>query len=177
MNIFTTSVLIIAASFSSLSHARSETLNIEIQNSRVLNLTAKTSDPGSDLQWDTQSDNDLVGPYFTVQGDIVEINGKPAKGKYICWGVFTTDFEAALKGEKAVPAIGITAVNQIFYIEGRGTVNTVGPEMSEHPIAVVGGTGDFVGAAGEIRMSGVDFPYGDGDLHVEVKLNRTKPVH
>lgn len=154
------------------SYAAKERLVIEIANSRVMSLTAKGIDPGADLKFDQLEDNDVIGPFFTVQGDIVEINGEAATGTYICWGVFTTDFEANLAGIKPFPPIGITAINQLFFIDRRGTITTIGAEMAQESIAVVGGTGDFVGAAGSLRISGVDFPYGDGNLHVEMDLSR-----
>ena len=69
----------------------------------------------------------IPGP-FNVEGTIV------GGGTFQCWGWILTED-------------GITNVSQVYDIDGRGALMTQGRDGG--PLAVVGGTGDFLNVRGE----------------------------
>ncbi len=121
-----------------------------------------TSGPGVGLTVDN----------FVVVGDISMVDGVPATGKYFCKGVafFTT------------PASGPdpdanTYVDHRFRIDGVGSILGAGAEgdrlLGRDDLAVVGGTGRFVGVAGEyFAAEGGPLPFGSGSITYQFHIRR-----
>jgi len=72
-------------------------LVIEVANARFIPISGTGVDPGPDLDAATTADNDTVGPYFLVKGDIVSVNGQPKQGTFLCRGVVLTDASSPWK--------------------------------------------------------------------------------
>ena len=113
---------------------------------------------------------DPSATYFLVVGNITQVDGESATGKFYCRGVFTDPaFANTLFGTSFPPLVGgtpdpegLTFVEQRFRIDGLGTIFGSGDE-GDPPLAVVGGTGRFTGAHGSYTPSGlpptIDFAF------------------
>ncbi len=111
--------------------------------------------------------------FFLLIGNITEVNGKDATGKFYCRGVFT-DPEAI--GLRLPPLVegkpesgGSNFVDQRFRIDGQGQIYGCGDE-GDPPLLVVGGTGAFKKAKGTYVVRGLPIPYGDGRLDITFDL-------
>lgn len=107
---------------------------------------------------------------FIVVGDIVSVDGQPATGKYFCKGV------AFFRGGVGGPSpLADTFVDQRFRIDGEGSIMGMGAEGDTlgDGLAVVGGTGKWVGASGfYMAVSGGPIPFGTGEITFEFKIRR-----
>lgn len=123
----------VAALFNGVADAANK-MTVEVENARItLNVLAAPS-----------------ATYFVVIGDIVEVDGEPASGKFYCEGVFVDPVSMGLPPliDGAPAPDGGTFVDQRFIIDGVGSIIGVGSEFSQEPLALTGGTGLFVGAHG-----------------------------
>ncbi len=100
--------------------------------------------------------------FFLLIGDISEVNGKRATGKFYYRGVWTDPEAIGLVGlaEGTPESGGSNFVDQRFRIDGRGQIYGCGDE-GDPPLLVVGGIGDFKQAKGTY-VAGNPVPYGDG---------------
>ena len=111
---------------------------------------------------------------FIVVGDISMVDGVPATGKYFCKGVCF--FDSVLAGGSPAPDAA-TFVDHRFRIDGVGSILGAGAELDgllgRDDLAVVGGTGRFVGAAGEYSATaGGPIPFGPGFLTFQFNIRR-----
>ncbi|HXV78295.1 MAG TPA: hypothetical protein VEG60_00300 [Candidatus Binatia bacterium] len=135
-------------------------LSIKVENAVL------TSGPGSSVSVDN----------FIVVGDITMVDGKPASGKFFCKGVlFPT---SVLDGGTPDPD-AVTYVDQRFRIDGEGSILGAGTEVDgqaaiQDDLAVVGGTGRWVGAAGTYTaVAGGPIPFTqDGTILFEFRIRR-----
>ena len=111
--------------------------------------------------------------YFIVIGNITEVDGEPVTGKYYCRGVFTDPAAVGLPPliPGTPPSGGLTFVEQRFRIDGRGTIVGSGDE-GDAPLAILGGTGDFIGVHGSYTPSGFPVPLGAGTITFDFRLRR-----
>ena len=100
------------------------------------------------------------------------VDGVPATGKYLCKGV-------AFFNAPPVPTApdAATFVDQRFRIDGVGSILGAGAEgdglLGRDDLAVVGGTGKFVGAAGEYSATaGGPIPFGPGNITFQFNIRR-----
>lgn len=137
-------------------------LEILTKGDHIMFFTDTAMDIGTDLAEGTE-DDDTVGPFFLVKGDIVEVNGEPAEGVYICRGVILTDL-----GSNGPPfPFGATQVSQTFIVNGRGVLYCEGIEFLDPgfpPCRVVGGAGEFANVRGVYLQEGGPFPLFDGNI-------------
>jgi hypothetical protein len=137
---------------------KSKPMEIKVAHARIIFLSGTATDPGSDLNPATAGDNDVVGPFFVVKGDIVSVDGAPATGVFVCRGLIFT-------GQAPGPH-GIAQVNVTWDIDGRGLImgQSVEFRTGQPSGAVLGGTGEFERASGTYMPSGVPAPLGDGNF-------------
>ncbi len=111
--------------------------------------------------------------YFLVIGNITEVDGTPASGKFYCRGVFTDTAPSSLPDLfPGTPASGgLTFVEQRFRIDGKGTIIGSGDE-GDPPLAVVGGTGHFTGVHGSYSPAGLPIPAGTGTIDFSFEIRR-----
>ncbi len=111
--------------------------------------------------------------YFLVIGNITDVDGAPASGKFYCRGVFTDTAPFSLPDLVAgTPASGgLTSVEQRFRIDGKGTIIGSGDE-GDPPLAVLGGTGHFTGVHGSYSGAGLPIPAGSGTIDFTFNLRR-----
>ncbi len=111
---------------------------------------------------------------FIVIGDITEVDGEMATGKFYCKGVFVDPTGSGLPPlADGTPAPdGGTYVDQRFRIDGVGSIIGAGAEFSDEPLAVTGGTGHFTGVHGTYTGVGLPIPVSDGRLTFEFRLRR-----
>ncbi len=97
------------------------------------------------------------GDTFVVVGDILDEPGGNVIGEYVCSGVFVmSDY-------------GLTLVNQRFDLPG-GVIVGQGAELSEKPLVVVGGSGEYAGMTGTYTADGNPIPLGDGKITFTFEL-------
>jgi len=93
------------------------------------------------------------GGAFYIGGTLFDVDTGEALGDFQCWGWFFT-------AERRM-------VTQEYNIGTRGTIILAGEE--NHPLAIVGGTGEFRGAIGEMNAVEAEggflmtFSFGDDD--------------
>ena len=107
---------------------------------------------------------------FVVVGNITEVDGAAASGQYFCKGV--AFFNSAIAGP-VVPGSN-TYVDQNFIIDGVGSIIGAGTE-GPHDLAVLGGTGRWVGAAGSYTGGGPGqgpLPFGPGTILFSFNIRR-----
>ena len=111
--------------------------------------------------------------FFLVIGNITEVDGAPASGKFYCRGVFTDTAPFSLPDLfPGTPASGgLTSVEQRFRIDGKGTIIGSGDE-GDPPLAVLGGTGHFTGVHGSYSGAGLPIPAGSGTIDFTFRLRR-----
>jgi hypothetical protein len=121
---------------------------------------------------------DPSATYFLVVGDITQVDGESATGKFYCRGVFTDPALAnTLFGTSFPPLLatppsgGLTFVEQRFKIDGQGTIIGSGDE-GDPPLAVVGGTGRFTGVHGSYTPSGGPLPVASGTIDFTFGIRR-----
>ena len=112
--------------------------------------------------------------YFITIGDVTEVDGEPATGKFYCKGVFVDPGALGLPPltDGTPAADGITFVTQRFLIDDVGSIIGTGNEFSEEPLALTGGTGHFTGVHGTYSGDGLPIPVGDGVLTFEFRIRR-----
>jgi len=137
---------------------KSKPMEIKVAHARIIFLSGTATDPGPDLNPAATGDNDTVGPFFLVKGDIVSVDGAPATGAFVCRGLI---FTAQAPGPH-----GIAQVNVTWDIDGRGLLmgQSVEFRTGQPAGAVLGGTGEFERASGTYVPSGVPSPLGDGNF-------------
>ena len=137
---------------------KSKPMEIKVARARIIFLSGTATDPGPDLNPAATGDNDTVGPFFLVKGDIVSVDGTPATGAFVCRGLI---FTAQAPGPH-----GIAQVNVTWDIDGRGLLmgQSVEFRTGQPAGAVLGGTGEFERASGTYVPSGVPSPLGDGNF-------------
>lgn len=108
--------------------------------------------------------------YFIVVGDVDSVDGETVTGKFFCRGVLFDE------GAVDATAGAVSFVDQRFRIDGVGTIQGAGAEGDDddQPLAIVGGTGRFVGAHGTYAQSGgtAPVPLGGGNLEFEFHIRR-----
>ena len=111
--------------------------------------------------------------FFLVIGNITEVDGGSASGKFYCRGVFTDTAPFSLPDlAPGTPASeGLTFVEQRFRIDGKGIIIGSGDE-GDPPLAVLGGTGHFTGVHGSYSPDGLPIPAGDGIIDFTFNLRR-----
>ncbi len=104
---------------------------------------------------------------FFVVGNIIRMSGTTVTGKFFCRGTeFFTGTGSALPG----PSPGAnTFVSHRFRIDGVGSLLGEGAEfdalLGGDDLAVIGGTGAFLGASGHYAaVAGAPLPFGNGRL-------------
>jgi hypothetical protein len=110
----------------------------------------------------------LFGRDFVVVGDVTAVNGETASGTFYCMGVLLGD-GSGMDGFGAA-----TFVDQRFRIDGRGTILGAGAEGDDmgESLAIVGGTGRFIGGQGSYRQTGGlgPMPAGDGTIEYTFRI-------
>jgi hypothetical protein len=153
--------LTLAAAATAAPAARTRTLVVDVANAHFVPLSTAAADPGDGT--------DTVGPFFIVKGDVVGFNGRPARGEFICRGIVFTSKGAPLP-------FGVAQVSTSFDILGRGVLFGSGLEFrSGQPgSAVVGGTGNYLGARGTYFGAGAPVELGgDGTIRFTFELALT----
>ncbi len=160
---FVSAALLLLASVGSRSAAAHEDLTVRVENAVI------TLHIGVDVFEAGRAVTD-----FIVIGDITEVDGEPATGKFYCKGVFVDPVGSGLPPlATGTPAPdGATFVTQRFLIDGVGSIIGNGNEFSEEPLAVSGGTGHFTGVHGTYSGVGLPIPVDDGFLTFEFQLRR-----
>lgn len=113
---------------------------------------------------------------FVSVGNVTEVDGVPATGKYFCKGVV---FLLSTLDPRAPDPLAAAFAEQRFSIDGVGSILGMGSESDStvdatDDMAVVSGTGHFAGAHGEYtRVSGSPIPFSsDGKLIYEFHIRR-----
>ncbi len=170
----TLAVLLIALAYHNLARAQgtATTLMVELQN--VVEYQADTPDLS---KWGTNPkitpggiDKGMgvgcVGVPVIGYGDIVSVNGQPARGTWVSRGVAVCDTPTPAPGTHAIAdttwssarnetyeilqSDGITPVGSFMvYGLNNGSPNPPGPTVGGQNFAIVGGTGAFFGARGQ----------------------------
>jgi hypothetical protein len=107
--------------------------------------------------------------YFIVVGDIVAVDGAAATGKYFCRGeIFLGDLPNTPDPD------AVSFVDQRFRIDGVGALHGVGAEGDGlgEPLALIGGTGRYVGVSGSYTGTGNPTPFADGVLNFTFSIQR-----
>ncbi len=111
--------------------------------------------------------------FFLLIGNITEVNGGGATGKFYCRGV-GTDPEAwgvSALVDGTPKSGGLNFVDQRFRIDGQGQIYGSGDD-GDPPLIVVRGTGDFKKARGTYFLAGGNpIPFGDGRLDFTFDLD------
>ena len=163
---FVSAALLFIASVGSGSAAAQRggrSMTVEVENATItLHIGANALEAGTSVT------------DFIVIGDITEVDGKTATGKFYCKGVFVDPGGSGLPPlATGTPAPdGATFVTQRFLIDGVGSIIGNGNEFSEEPLAVSGGTGHFTGVHGTYSGVGLPIPVDDGFLTFEFQLRR-----
>ncbi len=154
-----------------LGQAPASTLKVELKN--VVEYQVDTSDLS---KWGTDPNTTrgkilqgigvgCAGVTVTAYGDIVSVNGNPARGTYVSRAVSVCLSPTPTAGLNEIADIGATSIRYETYaiLQPDGTpVGTVmteglntavpsppGPPAGSHDFAIVGGTGAFLGARGQ----------------------------
>lgn len=112
---------------------------------------------------------------FVGVGDITMLDGEPITGKWFCKGVAFVF--SVLDGRSPDPDAASYA-EQRFRIDGIGSILGAGAEIDglapiQDDMAIVGGTGRFVGVHGiYTRVGPGPIPFGDGVLEYEFDIRR-----
>lgn len=150
--------LVFFADGTSVAANQHTTVTVKIENAHV---TANDLGP------------DPSATYFIVIGDITEVNGQPATGKWYCRGVYVDPeargFPSLIDGTPDPDGVAFTT--QRFLIDGKGTIIGVGNDGSDVPFAIVGGNGIFEGVTGQYSTAGSPIPFGTGTITAEFTLN------
>jgi hypothetical protein len=120
--------------------------------------------------------NVLAAPsasFFLVIGNITQLDGASATGKFYCRGVVTDPAALSLPPlvDDTPDSGGLTFVEQRFRIDGQGTIIGSGDE-GDPPLAVVGGTGRFTGVHGSYTPSGGPVGIGTGTIDFNFRIRR-----
>ena len=86
--------------------------------------------------FDRRDNKDGQGPFY-IGGTLFDLDTDAELGDFQCWGWFFTNTRRM--------------VTQEYNIGDRGTIILAGEELL-NPLAIVGGTGDFRGAGGEMNF-------------------------
>ncbi len=107
--------------------------------------------------------------YFIVVGNVVAVDGVAATGKYFCRGeIFLGDLPETPDPD------AVSFVDQRFRIDGVGALHGVGAEGDGlgEPLALIGGTGRYVGVSGSYTGTGNPTPFDDGVLNFTFRIQR-----
>ena len=111
--------------------------------------------------------------YFITIGNITQVDGVGASGLFFCRGVFTNPAALGLPPLAAGTPDpgGLTFVEQRFKIDGQGTIHGSGDE-GDGPLAILGGTGRFIGEHGTYTGAGLPIPVSDGVINFTFSMRR-----
>ena len=96
--------------------------------------------------------------FFVITGNLYEPGTDTDIGDFICRGVFLADIGITALDEAPTVTGGvagqISQVQQTYILDGRGSLEVLGTEPGLPGLAISGGTGDFVGAIGNVLFEG-----------------------
>ena len=121
---------------------------------------------------------DPSATFFIVIGNITQVDGEAATGKFYCRGVVTNPAALGLPPlvDGTPDSGGFTSVEQRFRIDGMGSIIGSGDEgdVTGEPLAIIGGTGRFTGAHGTYTGAGapIPLPGGTGTLDFNFRIRR-----